>query len=326
MSAGVAAARSYLVTGGAGFLGASLCRRLLLDGHQVLCVDNLSTGSAFQMAPLRSHPRFTFLQHDVIEPLPPLAVPPKIEGIFHLACAASPRWYQAQPIETTRTAVLGTLNLLELARGRGIPMLQASTSEVYGSPLRHPQREEDWGCVNPIGPRACYDEGKRCAESLCADYRRHHGVDVRIARIFNTYGPGMRPDDGRVVSNFILQALRGEALTIFGDGQQTRSLCFVDDLVEGLMRLLEVPGEMTLPVNLGNPEECSIHSLALLVREISGADVPLRILPLPEDDPPRRCPDISRARELLGWQPQVDLHTGLAWTVDAFRADRLRRA
>jgi len=278
------------------------------------------------MTPHRAHPRFTFLQHDVTQPLPPRALPAKMDGIFHLACPASPRWYQAQPIETTRTAVLGTLNMLDLAHRRGIPILQASTSEVYGSPLRHPQREEDWGQVNPIGPRACYDEGKRCAESLCADYRRNFGVDVRIARIFNTYGPGMRADDGRVVSNFILQALRGEPLTVDGDGQQTRSLCFVDDLVEGLVRLLETPGEMALPVNLGNPEECSILRLAMLVREITGAEVPLHFLPRPEDDPQRRCPDIGRARELLGWQPQVDLHTGLAWTADAFRVGEVRRA
>lgn len=322
----MSATRGYLVTGGAGFVGASLCHRLLRDGHRVLCVDNLSTGSALQMAPYRSHPRFTLVQHDVTEPLPPRAVPSEIEGIFHLACPASPRWYQAQPIETTRTAVLGTLNMLDLAHRRGIPMLQASTSEVYGSPLRHPQREEDWGQVNPIGPRACYDEGKRCAESLCADYRRNFGVDVRIARIFNTYGPGMRADDGRVVSNFILQALRGEPLTVDGDGQQSRSLCFVDDLIEGLVRLLHVPGEVTLPVNLGNPEECSIHQLAMLVLDITGTAVPLRLRPRPEDDPQRRCPDISRARELLGWQPQVDLHTGLAWTVDAFREAGVRRA
>lgn len=317
--------RYYLVTGGAGFLGAHLCQRLLQDGCSVLCLDNLSTGRLQNIVQYRHDATFRFIEHDVsaVREFGSLA---GLAGIFHLACPASPLHYQADPIQTTRTAVLGTLNMLELARQHGIPMVHASTSEVYGSPVAHPQQESDWGRVNPNGPRACYDEGKRCAESLCFDYHRRHGVAVKVARIFNTYGPGMRPDDGRVVSNFIRQALQDQPLTVYGDGQQTRSLCYVDDLIEGLVRFMRAPGHVTGPINLGNPNELSIRRLANLVREVTGASAALRFLTLPVDDPPRRCPDIGLARELLGWQPRIDLREGLQQTVSASRAALARSA
>ncbi|WP_404342583.1 UDP-glucuronic acid decarboxylase family protein [Vreelandella venusta] len=308
----------FIVTGGAGFLGARLIDRLLFDGHAVVCIDNLSTGRRANLAKYAHNPAFSLIVHDVTQPLGEYDLP-ACNSIFHLACPASPVQYQADPVHTTRTAVLGTLNMLELAQSRGIPLLLASTSEVYGNPAVHPQPEHYWGHVNPIGPRACYDEGKRCAESLCFDYARHRGVEVKIARIFNTYGPGMQPDDGRVVSNLIIQALQERPLTLYGDGQQTRSFCYVDDLIEGLIRLMAIEQLLDAPVNLGNPDEISVRYLAEQVLKLTGSRSPLIYHPLPDDDPQRRCPDISRARQLLGWQPHTPLVQGLHETINAFK-------
>lgn len=307
-------ATRILVTGGAGFLGSHLCERLLLDGHEVLCVDNFYTGSKRNIAHLMGHPRFELLRHDVTFPLYV-----EVDQIYNLACPASPVHYQNDPVQTTKTSVHGAINLLGLAKRTRARILQASTSEVYGDPAMHPQAEEYWGHVNPIGPRSCYDEGKRCAETLFMDYRRQHRMAVKIARIFNTYGPRMQADDGRVVSNFIVQALRGEPITIYGDGRQTRSFCYVDDLITGLVKLMESPEEFCGPVNLGNPEEFTMLELAQQVTTMTGSASALQFRPLPADDPVRRRPDVSLALQQLEWQPEVGLAEGLVRTIDYFR-------
>jgi UDP-glucuronate decarboxylase len=306
--------RRILVTGGSGFIGSHLCRRLLALGHDVLVVDNFSSSSRHSVVDLLAVPGFELIRHDVTFPLYV-----EVDQIYHLACPASPAFYQKDPVQTTKTCVHGSINMLGLARRLGAPILLASTSEVYGDPEVHPQRESYWGNVNPIGVRSCYDEGKRCAETLFFDYHRQHGLPVKVARIFNTYGPGMLPDDGRVVSSFIVAALRGEPLTVFGDGSQTRSFCYVDDLVTGLIALMGSPPAVTGPVNLGNPGEFTMTELARQVLALTGAAGPVEHRPLPADDPVRRRPDISRARELLGWEPAVGLADGLARTVDYFR-------
>ncbi|HEX5459103.1 MAG TPA: UDP-glucuronic acid decarboxylase family protein [Steroidobacteraceae bacterium] len=300
-------ASPMVVAGGAGFLGSHLCEHLLQLGHSVLCIDDLTTGALGNLDELMEEPRFRVTLHDIAEPLD-VAEP---LGIFNLACPASPVHYQADPIRTTMTSVSGTYNLLEIARRCGAPMLQASTSEVYGDPAIHPQSEHYWGYVNPAGVRSCYDEGKRCAESLCFDYRRTNGVDVRVARIFNTYGPRMAVGDGRVVTNFIVQALRNQPLTIYGNGSQTRSFCYVDDLIEGLVLLMSAPRGVKTPMNLGNPEEFTILELAELVIELTGSRSRMTFRPLPGDDPTQRCPDIGLARQELDWQPRVPLREGL---------------
>jgi UDP-glucuronate decarboxylase len=302
-----------LVAGGAGFLGSHLCRALLARGDQVLCLDNFHTGSRDNIAALLGHPNFELLRHDVTLPI-------RLEAdhIYSLACPASPRHYQVDPVRTTQTSVLGALNLLELARGIQARILQASTSEVYGDPEVHPQPEGYCGRVNPIGPRACYDEGKRCAETLFAAYRAQHGVLVKIARIFNTYGPHMAADDGRVVSNFIVQALAGEPVTIYGDGSQTRSFCYVDDMVDALLCLMRAPDDFCGPVNLGNPDEISMLELAQTVLELTGSRSPIVHAAAPADDPARRRPDIALARARLDWAPRVALRDGLARTIDWF--------
>ncbi|AEG92701.1 UDP-glucuronic acid decarboxylase family protein [Ramlibacter tataouinensis] len=308
--------RQVLVTGGAGFLGSHLCERLLGEGHEVLCVDNFFTGSKRNVAHLLGHPRFELMRHDVVLPLQV-----EVDQIYNLACPASPPHYQHDPVQTTKTSVLGALHLLELARRTGARIFQASTSEVYGDPERHPQAEDYWGHVNPVGVRSCYDEGKRCAETLFMDYHRQHGVDVRIARIFNTYGPRMHPNDGRVVSNFIVQALRGEPLTVYGQGEQTRSFCYVDDLVEGFVRFMRRDAPCPGPINLGNPGEFTIAALAEQVINLTNSRSPIVHKPLPADDPTQRRPDIARAREKLGWEPTVQLREGLVRTIAYF--DRL---
>lgn len=302
-----------VVTGGAGFIGSHLCRRLLERGCEVLCVDNFYTGSRQLVAPLLGHPRFELMRHDVTFPLYI-----ECDAIYNLACPASPVHYQLDPVQTTKTSVHGAINMLGLAKRLKVPILQASTSEVYGDPLQHPQPESDWGHVNPIGTRACYDEGKRCAETLFMDYRRQHGLQVKIARIFNTYGPHMHPNDGRVVSNFIVQALRGAPITLYGDGRQTRAFCHVSDTVEALLRLMGTPAGFTGPVNIGNPQELRMLDIANLVRELTGSRSPLVFRPLPADDPRQRCPDISLARDVLGWEPTVSLRGGLLETIDWF--------
>jgi UDP-glucuronate decarboxylase len=304
-----------LVTGGAGFIGSHLCQRLIEAGHSVVCLDNFHTASEGNLAGLCDDPRFTLVRHDVEQ-----AMSAEVDAIFNLACPASPVHYQFDPVRTIRTCVLGAINVLDLARRLGAPVLQASTSEVYGDPNLHPQPESYWGHVNPVGIRSCYDEGKRAAETLFTDYRRQYGVDTKLARIFNTYGPNMHPDDGRVVSNFIVQALRGDDLTLFGEGQQTRSFCYVDDLVEGLIRLMATPSDFGGPVNLGNPVEFSIAELAQLVLEITGSRSQIVKRPLPQDDPRQRCPDISLARDKLDWEPRVQLRQGLERTVAYFDA------
>ncbi|AHC48647.1 dTDP-glucose 4,6-dehydratase [Achromobacter xylosoxidans NBRC 15126 = ATCC 27061] len=306
-----------LVAGGAGFLGSNLCARLLADGWEVMCVDNFQTGRSRNVAMLAAHPRFAVVRHDIVEPLADV----QVDRIYNLACPASPVHYQADPLKTLRTCVLGAMQLLELARRCGARVLQASTSEVYGDPLEHPQREGYWGHVNPVGPRSCYDEGKRCAETIFMEYAAHEGVDVRIARIFNTYGPHMSPDDGRVVSNFIVQALAGKPLTIYGDGTQTRSFCYVDDLIDGLVRLMESVPPDVRPVNLGNPAELTMLEMADMVRTLTGANVPLVHRDLPVDDPTHRCPDISLARERLGWTPRIAPVEGMARTVAYFSSE-----
>lgn len=303
-----------LVTGGAGFLGSHLCERLLADGHDVLCVDNFFTGSRDNVLHLLGNPRFELLRHDVTFPLYV-----EIDQIYNLACPASPIHYQLDPVQTTKTSVHGAINMLGLAKRVNASILQASTSEVYGDPEVHPQQEGYWGRVNPVGPRACYDEGKRCAETLFFDYYRQHGLRIKVARIFNTYGPRMHPNDGRVVSNFIVQALSGSPITLYGDGQQTRSFCYVDDLIEGLIRLMNTPDDVTGPVNLGNPVEFTIRELAeqVLVKTRSASQ--LLQEPLPEDDPRQRQPDIGLAKALLDWEPAVPLADGLERTIDYFR-------
>lgn len=304
-----------MVTGGAGFIGSHLCERLLRDGLDVVCVDDFSTGLEENIAHLRSSPRFQVLRHDVAQPLVA-----EVDAIYNLACPASPVHYQSDPVRTLRTSVLGALNLLELARQCGAVILQASTSEVYGDPSVHPQPESYWGNVNPTGVRACYDEGKRCAETLFFDYRRQYGVRTKVVRLFNTYGPRMRPDDGRVVSNLIMQALCGADLTVYGQGHQTRSFCYVDDMVEALVRMMATADEVVGPVNLGNPGEFSILELAQKVLAQTGANVQITHHPLPQDDPKQRRPDIALAHQLLGgWGPRIDLDTGLHQTIAYFK-------
>jgi len=312
--------RWVLVTGGAGFIGSHLCARLLDAGDQVTCIDDFSTAGEDNLAGLAGRPGFEVLRHDVTRPFDDLAFDGRFERIYNMACPASPWHYQMDPVRTTRTSVLGALNILQLAERHGARVLQASTSEVYGDPLVHPQREDYWGNVNPIGPRACYDEGKRCAETLFADYHRHHGLSVRIARIFNTYGPRMQPDDGRVIPNFIWQALHGKPLTLYGDGSQTRSFCYVEDLVGGLIALMETeaPGAAD-PVNLGNPIEVTIAELASLVLRQTNSSSTIDWQKLPQDDPRQRRPDIGRIQALTGWTPSMALEDGLARTISYFR-------
>jgi UDP-glucuronate decarboxylase len=306
--------KRVLVTGGAGFLGSHLVDRLLAQGHEVLCVDNLFTGSKENLDHLHGNHRFEFLRHDICHPLYV-----EVDEIYNLACPASPIHYQHDPVQTTKTSVHGAINMLGLAKRLSCRIFQASTSEVYGDPAIHPQPEGYWGNVNPIGPRSCYDEGKRCAETLFFDYRRQHGLDIKVARIFNTYGPRMHPADGRVVSNMITQALSGETVTLYGSGRQTRSFCYVDDMIEGFVRLMESPAELSGPVNLGSPCETTIAELAELVIELTGSSAEIAYGPLPEDDPMRRMPDIALARRALAWSPQVPLRDGLAKTIGYFR-------
>jgi UDP-glucuronate decarboxylase len=307
--------KRILVTGGAGFLGSHLCERLVTQGHDVLCVDNFYTGTKDNIAHLLDCSNFELMRHDVTFPLYV-----EVDQIYNLACPASPIHYQHDPVQTTKTSVHGAINMLGLAKRVKARIFQASTSEVYGDALVHPQKEDYWGHVNPIGPRSCYDEGKRCAETLFMDYRRQHGLSIRIARIFNTYGPRMHPADGRVVSNFMMQALRGEPITLYGDGSQTRSFCYVDDMIDAFIRLMNSADDPGGPVNLGNPHEVSMREIAQRIVAITGSNSPLELHPLPTDDPWHRQPDISRARELLGWQPQTSLDDGLQHTARYFRA------
>lgn len=302
-----------LVTGGAGFIGSHLCERLLERGNEVMCVDNFYTGARHNVYHLMSNHRFEWIRHDICLPLYV-----EVDQIFNLACPASPIHYQFDPVQTTKTSVLGSINMLGLAKRVKAKILQASTSEVYGDPEIHPQREEYWGNVNPIGPRACYDEGKRCAETLFLDYRRQHGLPIKVARIFNTYGPRMHPNDGRVVSNFVIQALRNQDITVYGDGDQTRSFCYVDDLVDGLIRLMETANDVTGPINLGNPVEYTIRELAEMTIALTGSSSRIVHRPLPTDDPKQRRPDISKAQELLGWEPTLPLRQGLTRVIEYF--------
>lgn len=307
--------KRILVTGGAGFLGSHLCERLLAEGHDVLCVDNFFTGRKDNVAHLMGHSHFEMMRHDVTFPLYV-----EVDEIYNLACPASPIHYQFDPVQTTKTSVHGAINMLGLAKRVKAKILQASTSEVYGDPAQHPQTESYWGNVNPIGPRSCYDEGKRCAETLFFDYHRQHKLPIRVARIFNTYGPRMLPNDGRVVSNFIVQALKGEPITVYGNGSQTRSFCYVDDLIDGLVRLMNAPSETTGPVNLGNPGEFSILQLAELIVAKTNSKAPIINKPLPQDDPTQRRPDITRAQQTLGWNPTVQLDAGLDKTIAYFES------
>ena len=305
--------RRVLVTGGAGFLGSHLCDVLVAAGHEVLCVDNYFTGRRGNVAHLLDQPNFELMRHDVTFPLYV-----EVDEIYNLACPASPIHYQYDPVQTTKTSVHGAINMLGLAKRTRAKIFQASTSEIYGDPSVHPQSEDYWGNVNPIGPRSCYDEGKRCAETLFFDYRRQHGTKIKVARIFNTYGPRMHPQDGRVVSNFIVQALKGEEITIFGDGQQTRSFCYYEDLIRGFVALMDSADEVTGPINLGNPGEFSMLELAEAVLELTGSRSKLAFRPLPQDDPRQRRPDIRRAKELLEWEPKVSLREGLVQTIAYF--------
>lgn len=306
--------KSILVTGGAGFLGSHLCDRLIAEGNDVICIDNFFTGSKQNIEHLIGNPKFELMRHDVTMPLYI-----EVDAIYNLACPASPVHYQHDPVQTTKTSVHGAINMLGLAKRLHCPIFQASTSEVYGDPAIHPQTEDYWGNVNPIGPRSCYDEGKRCAETLFFDYHRQHGLDIKVVRIFNTYGPRMHPNDGRVVSNFIVQALKGEPITIYGDGTQTRSFCYYQDLIEGFVRMMATPEGFTGPVNLGNPGEFTMIELAELVLELTGSNSELVKMPLPADDPKQRRPNISVAQEKLDWAPTIDLRTGLQHTIDYFR-------
>lgn len=308
--------RTVLVTGGAGFIGSHLCEWLLNEGSKIICVDNLFTGSKDNIKQLIENSAFEFIEHDIVEPL---FLEEKIDQIYNLACPASPIHYQKNPVHTFKANTIGVLNMLGLARQHNARFLQASTSEVYGDPEVHPQTEEYRGNVNPIGPRACYDEGKRCAEILCFDYNRMHGMEIKVVRIFNTYGPRMAFDDGRVVSNFIVQALRGEPLTIYGDGTQTRSFCYVDDLVEGLIKMMNAPKDIIGPINLGNPGEFTMKELAELILKLVSSLSTLVYQPLPTDDPRRRCPDITKAKKLLNWNPTVPLEDGLKKTIIDFK-------
>lgn len=314
MSKAYSLRKRILVTGGAGFIGAHLCRRLVAEGSDVLCVDNFYTGTRDNIADLFGNPRFELIRHDVTFPLFV-----EVDEIYNLACPASPVHYQNDPVQTTKTSVHGAINMLGLSKRIRAKILQASTSEVYGDPTQHPQTEEYWGNVNPIGPRACYDEGKRCAETLFFDYQRQHRLQIKVARIFNTYGPYMHPNDGRVVSNFVMQALRGEPITIYGDGSQTRSFCYVSDLVDGLIRLMNSGKEISGPINLGNPNEFTIRQLAESVVRLCGSASKIVFHPLPADDPKQRQPNITKAKEQLGWQPSIPLADGLPPTIEYFR-------
>ncbi len=307
--------KKVLVTGGAGFLGSHLCDRLLDRGDDVLCIDNFFTGQRKNIAHLNGHPRFEFIRHDVTFPLFV-----EVDQIFNLACPASPVHYQFDAVQTAKTSVIGAINMLGLAKRTKARILQASTSEVYGDPEVHPQTEDYWGRVNPIGIRSCYDEGKRCAETLFFDYHRQHQLKIKVMRIFNTYGPRMHPNDGRVVSNFIVQALRGEDITLYGDGTQTRSFCYVDDLIDGMLRLMDSPDDVIGPINIGNPVEFTMRELADTVIELTGTKSKLVHRPLPSDDPRQRQPDITQAKTKLGWEPQVQLRHGLMRTIDYFRS------
>jgi UDP-glucuronate decarboxylase len=313
--------RRILVTGGAGFLGSHLCTRLVQAGHDVLCVDNYCTGRRSNIAHLQGLPNFEVMRHDVT-----FALYVEVDEIYNLACPASPVHYQADPVQTTKASVHGAINMLGLAKRTGAKILQASTSEIYGEPLQHPQTESYWGNVNPIGPRSCYDEGKRCAETLFFDYFRQHQLRIRVVRIFNTYGPGMHPQDGRVVSNFIVQALLGEPITIYGEGSQTRSFCFVDDLISGLLRMMGAPDDVTGPINLGNPTEVTVLDLAEIILRLTGSRSAIVRRPLPENDPTQRRPDITRARALLDWEPSIQLEEGLAKTIAYFETQLSRPA
>jgi len=305
-----------LVTGGAGFIGSHLCERLLNDGYDVLCVDNYYSSTKDNIAHLLEHPRFEVIRHDVTFPLYV-----EVDEIYHLACPASPIHYQRDPVQTTKTAVHGSINMLGLAKRTGAKILLTSTSEVYGDPLVHPQTEDYWGNVNPIGPRACYDEGKRAAETLFFDYQRQHDLKIKVVRLFNTYGPRMHPHDGRVVSNFVVSALNGKPLTVYGEGEQTRSFCYVSDLINGLISMMNSDDSVIGPINLGNPGEFTIGQLANMVIEMTGTDSGIEYLPLPQDDPIRRQPDITRAKTTLGWEPTIALREGLETTIEFFRAN-----
>lgn len=306
--------KKILVTGGAGFLGSHLCEALLKQGHEVLCLDNYFTGSKLNILHLMSNPFFELVRHDVTQPFEV-----EVDEIYNLACPASPIHYQQDPIKTINTSVMGAINMLELAKQLNCKILQTSTSEVYGDPTIHPQTEEYWGNVNPIGIRSCYDEGKRCAETLFFDYYRERQVRIKVVRIFNTYGPNMHPNDGRVVSNFIIQALRGQDITIYGDGSQTRSFCYCDDLIKGLITMMETPDNITGPINLGNPTEFTIRQLAEIIIELTGSSSKIKFLPAVSDDPQKRKPDISKAKDILQWEPTVELRDGLVKTIDYFR-------
>ena len=307
--------KRVIVTGGAGFLGSHLCERLLREGNDVLCVDNYFTGRKDNIAHLMANPRFETMRLDVTFPLYV-----EVDEIYNLACPASPVHYQFDPVQTTKTSVIGAINMLGLAKRVGAKIFQASTSEVYGAPTVHPQTEEYRGNVNPLGPRACYDEGKRCAETLFFDYHRQHQTQIKVVRIFNTYGPRMHPNDGRVVSNFIVQALRGEDITLYGDGMQTRAFCYIDDLIEGFIRLMATGPDVTGPINIGNPHEIPVRELAERVIRLTGATSKIVHRPLPQDDPLQRCPDITLAGKVLGWKPAIELDTGLTRTIEYFRA------
>ena len=309
--------KKILVTGGAGFIGNHLCRRLLKEGNKVICLDNFFTGLKRHIEDLLSNPDFTLIEHDIVE-----SISLECNQIYNLACPASPPHYQFDPVKTMKTSVIGIMNMLELAKKNSATILQASTSEVYGNPLEHPQNEKYWGNVNPIGIRSCYDEGKRAAETLMTDYHRQYGADIRIVRIFNTYGPNMDPKDGRVVSNCIIQALNNENITIYGDGSQTRSFCYVDDLVEGLIRMMNNQNEFTGPVNLGNPSERTVLELAKEIKELTGSKSEFVFLPLPSDDPVKRKPDISLAQKELNWTPSTDITDGLKKTIEYFKSSK----
>jgi len=311
----IAKTKRIMVTGGAGFLGSHLCERLLSAGHEVICVDNFYTGTRRNIRHLLGNSNFELIRHDVTFPLYI-----EVDEIYNLACPASPIHYQRDPVQTTKTSVHGAINVLGLAKRVKAKIFQASTSEVYGDPAVHPQPEGYWGNVNPIGPRSCYDEGKRCAETLFFDYHRQHNLRIKVVRIFNTYGPRMHPEDGRVVSNFIVQALRGEAITVYGEGSQTRSFCYVDDLIDGFIRLMDSPDEVTGPINIGNPGEFTIRQLAEMVIELTGSSSKIITQPLPQDDPKQRRPDITQAQSVLGWQPTVPLRDGLTRTIAYFDA------